>query len=468
MNKNITVTLIVILFSSVAFVYFLNILKVDETIGFNDIKIETNKDAIAQIASGYISLPSLSADESSIINLIGTVVIRSYTDKGEERWSYDIRYRPSRELIHTKIIDETLYQGVVSAKANFGGKFQIASADSTTDELAEANIRNLLFAGYKDQSDIPFKSLSKVKTSVGKDYFFVESVIVTDITSRRFRKLSGNGKIQGMAFGANGNIYSEQGVMKSEKVISFRPINLLDLQPGEAGSANEFTRLTSKSRKEKLSTEEASKLVENLWEKTKIIAPASVPLEKPLARLPNSLIGLETLIWYKTIQPQRQSSLNRCWAATMAMMYSWRAGRQVAEIEAATSIGPNFESLYDRDASLPRSYKLSLLKSAGLNYSAPQSYTPEGLIYLLKEHGPAWFTIDKEFGRHATVLTGVFLDLKKNEYWVSYIDPADGTLKADNYSSYMRRYEAPAYRANSEGIDIAMTEQDLDIQVVHW
>ncbi len=468
MIKHLPVYLLILLLLVGGLVFFIKQKDVENTVAFSDIQVDFDENALNQIASGYISLPSLSADGDSIEALIGGVVIRSRSINGDEVWSYDMRYRPSKELVFSKLVDEKLYHGVVTAKASFGGKLKVASSNTSAEDLADVTIRNQLIAGYKNPSDIPFKALSKISITPDKDYYFIESVVVTDITTRRFSKQTSEGKIQGMAFGANGSIYSEKGILKSQKIISFRPINLLDLQASEAGGSNEIKLLTSKSRRERLSEDEAFKLIDSLREKAKTVAPPSVPLGRPHADLPSRLNGLEPIVWYKNTYQQRQTSNSRCWAAVTAMMFSWKKQRLVNEVEAVASLGSAFESLYNRDGPLPKSYKLSLLQASGMTYRAPQSYTQQGLISLLENYGPVWFTIDKEFGRHATVLTGVFLDQKNTEYWVAYIDPIDGELKADTYISYMRRYEAPAYRANEESIDIAMTEQDLDIQVVHW
>ncbi|MBK6999153.1 MAG: hypothetical protein IPH35_03995 [Rhodoferax sp.] len=468
MNIKISILLAVVLIGSAVGAFILKSKMVNDTVSFSDVQVEINENVLDQIASGYVSMPALSADEDSIMDLIGAIAIRTQSEDGKVTWSFDPRNRPSRDLIKTKIIEEKLYHGIVSAKANFGGRFQLTSGDATGDELAEVTIRNQLVLGYKNQTDIPFQSLGKVHPIPNKDYFFIDNVIVTDITVRRFRKQTGDGKIKGMAFGANGSIYTEQDAVKTQKVVSFRPINVLDLQPGESGSGDDLARLIMKSRREQLTNEEASTLTNILHEKAKTTAPTSVPLTKLQSSLPQTLYKFEKLVWLEDIYPVKQSSSNRCWVAAIAMMTSWRLSQEIDENEAVKSLGLQFLSLYERDAPLPNSYKLTLLLSANLKYAAPQSYSENGLVSLLKDFGPVWFTIDNQFGRHATVLTGVFLDRKSNNYWVSYLDPSDGLLKADTYVSYMQRYEAPAFRANEEGIEVAMTAQDLDIQVIHW
>lgn len=468
MNKKLLITVIFAVgILVVGAVYFFASQEVSEAVSFADVEVQPDASAIDQLAKGYITLPSITSDENAIIDLIGAVAVRTRQANGEE-WSYIYNFRPAREKIQTKIVDEPLFHGIVSVNADFGGRFKITSGSTSAEELAEVTIRNQLIVGYKNPADIPFKDLSKINFSPDNDYFFVTSVVVTDITTRRFRKHTGKGKVKGMAFGANGAIYAERDAVKRQKVVSFLPINPLALQASEAGGSSEITQLAAKSRKERLSSSEAKALIDKLVEKDNTIVPIKIPLGPPLGKLPDSLREMEVMIWIDNLQPIRQSDENRCWVAATAMLFSWKKKRLVSESEAVVSLGPIWESLYNGNTPLPRSYKLDFISTAGFKYSAPQSYAPNGLISLLKENGPIWFTIDKEFGRHATILTGVFFDRANKNYWISYIDPSDGRLEADSYVSYMRRYEAPAYRANNEGIEPVITEKDLDIQVIHW
>lgn len=468
MNKKLLISIAAIGVLLIIIWYFFGSSTVDSAVSFSDVEVKPDSEAIAYLAKGYITLPSITANEDAIINLVGAIALRTRKGDGDDEWSYILNFRPARDLIQTKIIDEQLFHGIVSVKGDFGGQFKIASANVSGDELAETSIRNQLVVGYKDPSDIPYKELSKMKFSPDKDYFFIASVVVTDITVRRFRKHTGNGKIEGMAFGANGEIYAEKDAIKSQKVISFLPVNPLDLQASEAGGGSEISQLAAKSRREKLSNSEAEILIRKLSKEAKTIAPMSIPLGPPGDRLPDSLRNMKTILWFDDVRPIRQSTENRCWAAATAMLFSWKKNTLISELEAVTSLGPTWETTYKRDKPLPRSYKFDFLSAAKFRYSTPQSYAPSGLISLLKKRGPLWFTIDQNFSRHATILTGIFQDEMNNSYWVSYIDPFDGSLKADTYASFMRRYEAPAYRANEEGISIAMTEEDLDIQVIHW
>lgn len=466
-KKQILVGVVVLLIGvSLGGLFFRGSESVDERLKFEDVEISSDENSLAEVASGYITLSAISADEDVIADLVGSVVIRN-RDGAKDEWTYNHQFRPSRDQIKTSIVNEQIFHGIVSAKTTFGGHFEIVSGGGGAEEIAETTISNQLIVGYKDSSDIPFQELSKLRLSPEMDFFFVERVVVTTITSKRFRRHSGTGKIEGMALGANGDVYVNRDAQLTRRAISFRPIALSALQASEAGAGDDFAQLKSKARREKLSADEARELVDHLNSKTSEIAPSSSPVGRPQASLPDKLRAMKAIVWINDLTPIRQSSQNRCWAATMAMLMAWQERRVIGEREATASIGPQWERVYDRDIPLPKDYKFALLKAAGFDYAAPQSYAPQGLKALLESYGPIWFTIDKAFGRHATVLTGLFLEPAKDDYWVSYIDPADGTLHADTYASYMHRYEAPAYRANEEDPGLVETEEDLDIQVIH-
>jgi hypothetical protein len=441
---------------------------IENSISFDDIEVEYGQDILGEIAGGYISLPTISADPNAVNELVGSIVIVSHLKTGPQ-WSYDIRFRPKSERIKTTLIDETLFKGIVSAKASFGGRFNITKGDLSGEELAETTVKNRLVVNFKDPSEIPFKQFNDLKLDPNKDYFFVQSVVVTDVTTRRFKKHSGGGKIEGMAFGADGSVFSEKDASISKKVVSFRPINISDIQTSESGIESGASGLAKKARSGTLTNTEADEYLKALGEKVKSISPISIPLDPPPKRLPVELEKLEPIVLIDGIYPLTQSSTNLCWAAATAMMFSWKTGKNYSEESAVAAIGSDWVSrYYKRGSALPTRQKLEFLNEVGFSYGIPQSYLPRGVVELLENHGPIWFTIGEQFSRHATLVIGIYQDKYSDEYWLSYIDPGDGQVKAATYEAFMNRYEEPAYDANEVGSSIAMTYSDLDIQVVHW
>lgn len=441
--------------------------EVDQELTFEDVNVVSDENVLGDLSGGYITLPAISANQASVSELVGTIAILENTDDGP-KWSYNVRYRAAPEQTKTTLVDETLFKGIVSAEADFGGKFNISQGTLEAEELAEKTIKNQLIVGYADPSKIPFEEFSKMKLDVNKDYFFVQSVVVTDVTTRRFKKHSGGASIEGMAFGVNGNIYSERDALKSRKVVSFRPINIADMQTSEAGSSSKMNELAHKARIGSITVDEAETLLEHLNKKVKDLAPSVSNLARPPVEIESDQ-ALRTIIDVKGIEPIKQSSSEVCWAATTAMMLAWRYGREFTEEEAILKIDADWITrVYQRRRPLPTTHKFDFLNQVGFNYSAPQSYLPRGVRELLENHGPIWFTIGEKFSRHATIVTGLQKNLQSNEYVITYIDPAEGTVEKEDYRSFMRRYEEPAFLANEAGQDAAMTEEDLDIQVVHW
>ncbi|MEM9345256.1 MAG: papain-like cysteine protease family protein [Planctomycetota bacterium] len=443
--------------------------QVDDRLTFEDVEVRNDENALGESAKGYITIPAMSADADAVVDLIGAIAVREVVD-GEESWTFDVRFRPSREQIGTKLVDELLFQGVVSAKASFGGRFQVLSGSVSAEDLAEVSIKNILTVGYKDSQQIPFKRLEQIDTQAGKDYYFIDRVIVSNIHARRFAKRTGESQIDGVAFGANGDVYVSKEAISNRKRVSFRPIDITMLQPSEAGPASVNPRLfelAAKARRGDLSQMEADQVIDLINEETRDNAPAAVTFELPPPRKPPELIDTDPVIWLQDVRPIRQTSPQRCWAAAATILKNWQNQNPIDEARTIRAIGQAWEQHYDEDRALPRGLKLDFLTDAGFDYQPPQGYSPQGLASLLREHGPIWFTIGEELGRHATVLTGLFIDPDNQAFWVSYIDPADGKLKAQTYALFMRRYEAPAYLANEEGIRVALTERDLDIQVIH-
>lgn len=458
------------LLAVLAFVAFLgvwaliNLRNVNKSVSFDDVTVD-DPTKIENVVSGYITLPSITASDENIRSLIGSIAVKQ---RGKDTgWELNPRYRPPKSKVSSQILDETLYSGIVKANADIGGKVKPIEGSIATEDLAEVTVKNILSTGYSDPVDIPYSELEKIKISPDEEQFFIERVIVTDVTRRRFAKQNSKSNITGLAFSANGEIYSSKENIMSQKFVSFRPIPIIKLKEQEAGGGTSYSQLLAKSRTSRLSSEESRSLVDQLFLSSKDNLPSFADI-KPPNDTPRVLADFEVKYYISDLIPQKQSSQNRCWAAALSMLKSWRTGRDVSEKEAVTSLGYSWLEIYNQNSALPYDFKDDLLTAAGLSFQAPQSYSYELVEELLKEHGPLWFTINKDFGSHATVLTGLFYDSNNSEYWVSYADPIDGTIKADDYASFMRRYEAPAYRSNERSLEPAYSLEDLEIQVSHW
>lgn len=436
-----------------------------EGLAFQDISVDRGFEELSARTEGLVTITALSGDQDSAVELVGTIAVREVTDTGATKWSFNPRFRPPREKVSIRPVDELLYRGIVSNTANAQGSLAEVSATLGGENLAEVSIRNQLILSFADPRDVPYAELAAQRLEPGKQYFYIERVIVTDVTARTFRKHDGKTAVTGMAFGANGAIYSSQEEVRALKKISFRPFDIAHLRASEAGVASNLSSRIRRALSNGLKKEEAEALLNDLHEASKPEMPVSVPNAEVPSMLPAAIRDFKPVVWHANVPALRQSTPTSCWAAATAMLFAYKHGRPVSEREAVVGVGTLWSEVYRQANGLLPEYKLRFLTEADLKFVAPQSFHAMGLASLLKKHGPLWFTIDLEEGAHASVLTGMFLSAD-GEYWVSYIDPSDGDLKADTFNGFMRRYEEPAWRWN-EAHQGPVTLDNFYVQVVH-
>jgi Papain-like cysteine protease AvrRpt2 len=152
-----------------------------------------------------------------------------------------------------------------------------------------------------------------------------------------------------------------------------------------------------------------------------------------------------------------QATNMSCWAASAAMVVSWRD--RVCIDPAAIAAGTGDQAAYANGlnpADVP-----ALATAWGLTMEPPQCYTIEGLRDLVQSKGPLWVAAAVP-GLHAIVVTGIYSDGSDDKTFVRISDPWDrdpGTLGApgaylnthDNGSQYVltlqqftQEYETPA------------------------
>lgn len=95
-----------------------------------------------------------------------------------------------------------------------------------------------------------------------------------------------------------------------------------------------------------------------------------------------------------------QATPRGCWAAAIAMIASWDRGHPVSANEVAEAS----DRLLELDRGLaPMDSELFGLW--GMSTEAPQTYTPEGIMDLLRRHGPIWVAAMVS-DPHVRVVTG--------------------------------------------------------------
>lgn len=194
---------------------------------------------------------------------------------------------------------------------------------------------------------------------------------------------------------------------------------------------------------------------------TDTIALASTPSPSPRVRIDYTIAGRVPILK----QPDEMS----CWATVATMLVSWRDNKQYQIEEVIDRAGPQYLQVFLSGQGLDPSKKSGFLSAIGLKSEAPQSFTVEGWLSLLKNHGPLWVTTqlrrdkpeEEKFSVHARILIGLYEDAQSYELYAKVIDPESGKQYDEKFTDFVRRYENVARE------DLEM-ETDFQPQVIHF
>lgn len=155
-----------------------------------------------------------------------------------------------------------------------------------------------------------------------------------------------------------------------------------------------------------------------------------------------------------------QPSSMTCWATVATMMVSWKNGTSMTIQSAMDAAGAVYRTKFDNDLGLSGSEKPAFLKLLGLRGEPPMAYSVDGLLSLLKSHGPLWVTTDEQpaadFAIHARIVTGMFGDGTVGGTSIRITDPAGGRQYAESFATFVTKFE----EVTGAG--------DLRVQVVHF
>lgn len=162
---------------------------------------------------------------------------------------------------------------------------------------------------------------------------------------------------------------------------------------------------------------------------------------------------------------------NDCWAATLAMMLSWRDQRIYTREAVAHLAGPRFVSFLQRDSGIEGAAKAVLIGAFSLKAESPQTFLPGALRDLLREHGPLWVTISLDDSNdgyvlpHARVVFAVDGDGTPKSTFLSYLDPNRAGVLRESVDDFTASYERVA-RADRR-IRLAAS-QPFRAQIIHF
>lgn len=165
------------------------------------------------------------------------------------------------------------------------------------------------------------------------------------------------------------------------------------------------------------------------------------------------------------LAPIKQPSKNTCWAATFAMMLSWKEGRAIPVDTAVAGLGTPWKARYDKDEGLPSGPKAreEFARAAGLELAPPATQTIGGYVSLLKAHGPLWLFLGDAITSHAAILVGVSGEPTFEGGYLTLCDPGSG--------SFIRHYAlefASAFEIEARRIVDRRPDLDLNPQIMYW
>lgn len=153
-----------------------------------------------------------------------------------------------------------------------------------------------------------------------------------------------------------------------------------------------------------------------------------------------------------------QTSNMSCWAASAAMLVSWRDSISIDDRTIAAGI--NYWTQY-LDGLDPED--VHMFRAWGLVEETPQSFTVEAFRGMLENYGPLWVAADADPGQavaaHVRVVTGINGDGTPRGTFLTINDPAGPKTSIESYAKFisaqeelaaneLSQYEQPIYVAH--------------------
>lgn len=159
-----------------------------------------------------------------------------------------------------------------------------------------------------------------------------------------------------------------------------------------------------------------------------------------------------------------QNKTMGCWATTSAILVSWKEKKLVPVEEMLGRVSEKYRILYDTDAGLLPPDQPDLIKPLGLTQEAPQNYSVDGWLSLLKRFGPLWVTTafpkpNDKWGLHARVVSGIKGDGTPDGTTLHVYDPAEVKESDITITDFTKEME-----------NVAKADKALDIRpmVIHF
>jgi hypothetical protein len=153
----------------------------------------------------------------------------------------------------------------------------------------------------------------------------------------------------------------------------------------------------------------------------------------------------------------QQPKTMACWATVATMLSSWKQQTKRTIPDVLDGAGAVYRQLYEANVGLSSSDKTGFLTAAKLFAEPPASYNANGLMSLMKAHGPLWVTTAEpngaKFSIHARVLTGIMGDGTGDGTTLMVVDPDDGQTHLESLSDFTKKIETLAKSDYGDGAD---------------
>lgn len=167
----------------------------------------------------------------------------------------------------------------------------------------------------------------------------------------------------------------------------------------------------------------------------------------------------------ETVPAIAQPKPMACWATSATMMVSWHDRASYSIEQVMDKAGENYRRIFEEDTGLEQKDEKQLYPALNMTAEVPQSYTIEGLLSLLTNHGLLWVTTDEGSKSspaiHDRIVIGMTGDGTLDGTYLQIIDPADGNRYKESFRNFMRKFEQVASGDMESSADVR-------IQVVHF
>lgn len=254
-----------------------------QSVRFQDAVLDTNAKTLAILASRH-TLDVNTTSQAGLLGNVGLIIVVDHSTSSSQPMIFDRRntdgeFRPSPDMLIVQPLNNVLYEGKVSKNLSESGSYTSFTTDLALNQAADVIVKDEIYFGYKDRTQIPYKALRRYRMDPKKSYFFVESATLTSIAHKVYEETTLKSALSGTAFGANGKIFVSNSGYIYNAMLGVDLVDLSLLQPEEGGSNPEVTRLL---RKDILTDSESGQLLTFLKEGSRNSAQAALGIKSSI------------------------------------------------------------------------------------------------------------------------------------------------------------------------------------------